>query len=128
MTQVTDYDTALLPTPQCADKPQFNARESAMIRQYERLRAEWDQQLDLLECPDHSNRRRLLVAAESLDRQLAMIEWKLPDAYTCPADAAPPSGPTSIVTAFARLLNCHSVPPELRNTMYDPAQSQKANT
>lgn len=128
MTHVIDNNTAIHPTTLHADKPQFNSRESAMIHQYERLRTEWNQQLNLLECLESSDRSQLLAAAETLDRQLAEMEWKLPDAYTCPADIAPPSGPTSIATAFARLLKCHSVPPELRNTMYDPAQSQKANT
>ena len=128
MTHVNDFDTAIHPTTQHADKPQFNSRESAMICQYERLRAEWNQQLDLLECSEYSDRPRLLIAAETLDRQLSEMEWKLPDAYTCLADIAPPSEPTSIATAFARLLKCHGVPPELRNTMYEPAQSKKANS
>ena len=97
--------TLLLPSPHRGDEPQFNARESAMIRQYERLRTEWEEQLDLLECPECSNRTHILLTAESLDKQLSGMEWKLPDAYTCPTDAAPPAGATSIASAFARLLH-----------------------
>lgn len=85
----------------------FNPKESAMIWQYECLRAEWDEQLDFLESTDPVTRRHALQEAELLDRQLSTMEWKLPETYTCPSDAAPPPGATSIASAFARLLHNH---------------------
>ncbi|MDA1233108.1 MAG: hypothetical protein O2856_20275 [Planctomycetota bacterium] len=89
------------------DETHFNTDESAMIWQYECLRDEWDEQLDFLESTDPVTRRHALQEAELLDKQLTTMEWKLPERYTCPSDAAPPSGATSIASAFARLLHNH---------------------
>lgn len=94
-------------SPRHDDTIQFNTRESAMIFQYERVRAEWEKQFNLPKTTDAATRRHSLQAADLLDRHLAELEWRLPDAYICPADQAPASAVISIASAFACLLHNH---------------------